>query len=102
MNIKGDMTKEQPNPFAGTFAFFQPLDLKHKKQNSLQANAQGHYIFDTTDLRPKRSPAGNSTYPKGGVTYSKDSFVVNRTFVFQMKFCGKNPALRVGANRYAQ
>ena len=46
-----------------------------------------------------RRPAYNSTYPKGGVSCSKDSFVVNQTLVFQIKFCGKNPALRVAANR---
>jgi hypothetical protein len=44
--------------------------------------------------------AGNSTYPKGGVSCSKDSFVVNQTLVFQIKFCGKSPALRVAAKRY--
>jgi len=48
----------------------------------------------------ERTPAGNSTYPKGGVSYSKDSFVVNQTLVFQIKFCGKSPALRVAAKRY--
>jgi len=41
----------------------------------------------------------NSTYPKGGVSCSKDSFVVNGTLVFQIKFCGKSPALRVAAKR---
>ena len=41
----------------------------------------------------------NSTYPKGGVSCSKDSFVVNQTLVFQIKFCCKNPALRVAAKR---
>jgi len=46
--------------------------------------------------------ADNSTYPKGGFSYSKDSLVVNQTLVFQIKFCGKCPALRVTANRYAQ
>jgi hypothetical protein len=53
--------------------------------------------------------AANSTYPKGGVfpmknrdkLCSKDSFVVNETLVFQIKFCGKSPALRVAAKRYA-
>ena len=30
---------------------------------------------------------------------SYDSFVVNQTFVFQIKFCGKSPALRVAAKR---
>lgn len=46
--------------------------------------------------------AANSTYPKGGSSCSKDSFVVNQTLVFQIKFCGKSPALRVAANRYGQ
>ena len=41
----------------------------------------------------------NSTYPKGGFSCSKDSLVVNQTLVFQIKFCGKSPALRVAANR---
>lgn len=42
----------------------------------------------------------NSTYPKGGVSCSIDSFVVNQTLVFQIKFCGKSLALRVAAKRY--
>jgi hypothetical protein len=42
----------------------------------------------------------NSTYPKGGVSCSKDSLLVKGTLVFQIKFCGKSPALRVAANRY--
>jgi hypothetical protein len=45
--------------------------------------------------------AYNSSYPKGGVSYSKDSFVVNESLVFQIKFCGKIPALRVATKRYA-
>jgi hypothetical protein len=44
----------------------------------------------------------NSTDPKGGVSCSKDSFVVNQTLFFQIKFCGKSPALRVAAKRYQQ
>jgi Flp pilus assembly protein TadD len=47
----------------------------------------------------ERKATYNSTYPKGGVSCSKDSFVVNGTLVFQIKFCGKSPALRVAANR---
>ena len=53
-------------------------------------------MMNVTD---KKTPACNSTYPKGGVLCSKDSFVVNQTFVFQIKFCGKSPALRVAAKR---
>jgi hypothetical protein len=50
----------------------------------------------------KEARTHNSTYPKGGVSCSKDSFVVNQTLVFQIKFCGKSPALRVAAKRYRQ
>jgi hypothetical protein len=50
----------------------------------------------------RRKTTANSSYPKGGVSCSKDSFVVNQTLVFQIKFCGKTPALRVAANRYVQ
>ena len=42
----------------------------------------------------------NSTYPKGGVSSFKDSFVVAESSVLRMKFSGKNPALRVAAKRY--
>ena len=41
----------------------------------------------------------NSTYPKGGVSCFKDSSLDNGSLVFQIKFCGKSPALRVAANR---
>ena len=50
----------------------------------------------------KEARTANSTYPKGGVSCSKDSFVVKQTLVFQIKFCGKSPALRVAAKRYGQ
>jgi len=47
----------------------------------------------------ERIASYNSTYPKGGVLCSKDSFVVQQTLVFQIKFCGESPALRVAAKR---
>jgi hypothetical protein len=53
----------------------------------------------TTKQSIKKSTGYNSTYPKGGVSCSKDSFVVHQTLVFQIKFCGKSPALRVAAKR---
>ena len=49
-----------------------------------------------------RKPAANSTYPKGGVSRSKDSFVLYGSLVFEIKFSGKSPALRVAANCYQQ
>jgi len=48
----------------------------------------------------EKQRTANSTYPKGGVSCSKDSYVINQTLVFQIKFCGKSPALRVAAKRY--
>jgi hypothetical protein len=54
----------------------------------------------TCSMKEKRPH--NSTYPKGGVSCSKDSIMVNQTLVFQIKFCGKSPALRVAAKRYWQ
>jgi len=46
-----------------------------------------------------RNTLHNSTYPKGGVSCSKDRFVVAESSVLRMKFSGKNPALRVAAKR---
>jgi len=41
----------------------------------------------------------NSTYPKGGVLCSANTFVQAESSVLRMKFCGKDPALRVAAKR---
>ena len=69
-------------------------------QKSYQANAPKTAVTMDNRATTERTPAPNSTYPKGGVSCSKDSFVVNQTLVFQIKFCGKSPALRVAAERY--
>ena len=53
-------------------------------------------------MMTRRKTGYNSTYPKGGASFSKDSFEVNQTLVFQIEFCGKSPALRVAAKRYSQ
>jgi hypothetical protein len=47
----------------------------------------------------KNTPAANSTYKKLAVQCSADTFVGNQTLVFQIKFCGKSPAIRVAAKR---
>jgi hypothetical protein len=57
-----------------------------------------HIISNDIKLMINKTPY-NSTYPKGGICCSKDSLVVNQTLVFQIKFCGKSPALRVAAKR---
>jgi len=75
------------------FAHAQPTTDKHTDSSSL--DTYKHSNIDTD----KEARTANSTYPKGGVSCSKDSFVGNQTLVFQIKFCGKSPALRVAANR---
>jgi hypothetical protein len=45
--------------------------------------------------------AHNSTFAIGGVSCSADSFVVIGSSVLRMNICGKNPAHRKSANRYA-
>jgi len=50
----------------------------------------------------KSKTATNSNHPKGGVSCFNDSFVVTKTLVFQIKFCGNSPSLRLAANRYRQ
>jgi len=55
-----------------------------------------------TDKNNKKSRTANSTYPKGGVSFTKDSFVVKLSLVYKIKCCGKSPAIRVAAKRYLQ
>jgi len=50
----------------------------------------------------QKSTGYNSTYPKGGVSCSADTFVQAESSVLRIKFSGKNPALRQALNRYAQ
>ncbi len=69
----------EPNAFAGTFAFLPSHKPTQKNQKSLQANAPRHRTVDRHDTTEKEQRRHNSTYPKGGVSCSKDSFVVNQT-----------------------
>jgi hypothetical protein len=71
----------------------------NQKANGLIKNICANFV--QTNYERKVARTHNSTYPKGGVSCSKDSFVVNQILVFQIKFCGKSPALRVAAKRYA-
>ena len=76
---------------------------KNKKRNTHDTKMTQKLNTDNgLQGRWTRTTGYNSTYPKGGVSCSKDSFVVNETLVFQIKFCGKSPALRVAAKRYKQ
>ena len=52
------------------------------------------------NITNEEAHTANSTYPKGGVSCFADTFARAESSVLQMKFSGKNPALRVAANRY--
>ena len=83
------------------FKKFPTLQKKYKTQRT--ADTTMTKKLNTDNGLQKwwtRTTGYNSTYPKGGVSCSIDSFVVNGSLVFQIKFCGKSPALRVAANRY--
>ena len=80
---------------------YKPHEPSHKPKLAKEYAFLNAPIDRQLDVR-KEQRRHNSTYPKGGVSCSKDSFVVNQTLVFQIKFCGKSPALRVAAKRYAQ
>lgn len=45
------------------------------------------------------SPAGNSTFAIGGVSYSADSFVVTERAVLPINVCAEKPAHRKSVNR---
>ena len=85
LNVNMTLTcdNNSANAFAGTFAFFASHRPALKKQKSLQANARGQCKLDTTDLRPKRSPAGN----KGLKEMAGE--VVNQTFVLLINSSGR-------------
>jgi hypothetical protein len=91
-----------PTQQSHTFASRTSQHTSQSLQKSVPA--QPHRQSDTAarQTTTERRAACNSTYPKGGVSCSKDSFVVNQTLVFQIKFCGKSPALRVAAKRYSE
>jgi hypothetical protein len=52
----------------------------------------------TTDIN-ERKTLYNSIFAKGGVSCSKDSFVVAESFVLRNNICGKKPAHRKSAKR---
>jgi hypothetical protein len=90
------------NAFGSTFTFFTETQTNTKKCKRATKLTQQDTVNKGQQSNDKKEQRRhNSTYPKGGVSCSKDSFVVNQTLVFQIKFCGKSPALRVAANRYA-
>jgi hypothetical protein len=72
--------------------------LRHAKELKINRCV----TFKKMNPEPAITRTANSRFAKGGISCPKDSFVVNQTLVFQIKFCGKSPALRVAENLYGQ
>ncbi len=65
----------------------QTMTVKLNNDNGLQG-------------RTDRTPAGNKVLPKAGVTNFYDTFVHNRTLVFQINSSAETPRLRQYPNRW--
>jgi len=83
-----------------SYFFFNALKIKILDTQTTATNTQKLNKDNGLQALWTRTTGYNSTYPKGGVSCFKDSLVVNGSLVFQIKFCGKNPALRVAAKRW--
>jgi len=93
-----------PAQIASTFYFSLPRMQTPQKikracnpTHGLSADIVQNISVQYNDLRKRASY--NSTYPKGGVSCSADTFVQVESSVLRMKFSGKNSALRLAAKR---
>lgn len=70
---------------------------------ALNVNRFGQSVckLDTTHLRTDSRAAHNKGLPKAGMTSFYDSFVLNRTLVFQMNGSAEIPRLRQAPKRCA-
>jgi len=89
--------KRTSQRFCRHICFFAITQTNAKKSMSLQSNAQGHSILDTTDLRPRRSPAGNSTYKKLAVQWLNEALCFVSSFVVADSLVLRNRQLLVAA-----
>jgi len=72
----------------GTFVFFATHSPTLKNPKEPPSNRTKTSVNIDRRATTERTPACNSTYPKGGVSCSKDSFVLSGSLDFQIKFCG--------------
>jgi len=75
--------------------------LAYAKTQAWQRVCLSNRTTKTTDkpADEEEHRTDNSTYPKGGVSCSANTFVQAESSVLRMEFCGKNPALLVAAKR---
>ncbi len=70
-----------------------------KRTNYFTLALDKHSKMTAELTRQTKSTGHNSTYPKGGVSCSKDSFVVKESSVLRINICGENRHLRQAADR---
>jgi len=88
------------NAFVSTFYFLADTQANTKKIKRACKPTHGdsaNLTWPTYERKEERTD--NSTYPKGRVSCFADTFVQAKCSVLRMKFSGKNPALRIAANR---
>jgi hypothetical protein len=96
------LNNTKPTHLQAHFIFSNHTMPKLKNKKSLQANAQGQCKLDTTDLRPKRSPACNRGFALWGLTSFVETLVHGSTFVVRMNSSDKNPPQRKAPKRWWQ
>lgn len=123
-NIKHQLTARNVNAFALTFAFASSHEANASKvkreckpthlivqtfvqtltEIALNVNCFGQPVCETqtTHIRTDSRAAGNKVLPKAGVTGFYDTFVLNRTLVFQINSSAEMPRLRQYPKRYLQ
>jgi hypothetical protein len=96
-----DTTPINANAFASTFYFFADTQPNAKKiKRACKPTHGGLCKLDTTELRPKNSPAGNSTYKKLAVQWLNEALCFVSSSVLADSFVLRNRQLLVAANRY--
>jgi len=81
-----------------TFASHTSQHTDQSLQKSMPAQTHGDRKVDER----KEQRRHNSTYPKDGVSCSKDSLVVNQSLFLRINICSENRHLRQAPNRYKQ
>jgi len=94
------MEKKTPPHLVAHLHFFQTHKAEQKMQKSYQATARGQCKLDTADLRPKRSPAGNSGFKKLGVQWLIEHSTSHQHLWWLDSFVLRNPQLLKPAKRY--
>jgi hypothetical protein len=76
--------------------------LQAAQSRNTNQSLQKSVLLANAGQTAEKGAAGNKVLPKAGVTGFYDTFVLNRTFVFQINSSAERPRLRQYPNRYLQ